>query len=107
MKYKHGTRRRAKEYEAEILSFWKKNKTFEKSMNNRSADNSFIFYDGPPFLTGTPHHGHLLISTVKDAVARFQTMLGKRVERRWGWDCHGLPAEVFVENKLGIKAKKK
>ena len=106
MKYKHGTRRRAKEYEAEILSFWKKNKTFEKSINNRSADNSFIFYDGPPFLTGTPHHGHLLISTVKDAVARFQTMLGKRVERRWGWDCHGLPAEVFVENKLGIKNKK-
>lgn len=106
MKYKHGTRRRAKEYEAEILDFWKKDKTFEKSVNNRRADNSFVFYDGPPFLTGTPHHGHLLISTVKDTVARFQTMLGKRVERRWGWDCHGLPAEVFVENKLGIKSKK-
>ena len=106
MKFKSGTRRRAKEYEKALVAQWKENKTFEKSIQQRSEDNTFVFYDGPPFLTGTPHHGHLLISTVKDAVARFQTMKGHRVERRWGWDCHGLPAEVFVENKLGIKNKK-
>ncbi len=106
MKYKHGTRRRANEYEKDLVNQWKANKTFEKSIENRPIDNSFVFYDGPPFLTGTPHHGHLLISTVKDSVARYQTMQGKRVERRWGWDCHGLPAEVFVEGKLGIKNKK-
>lgn len=106
MKFKQGARRRAIEYEKDLVSYWKKNKTFEKSVESRQADNAFVFYDGPPFLTGTPHHGHLLISTVKDAVARFYTMKGKRVERRWGWDCHGLPAEVFVENKLGIKNKK-
>lgn len=106
MKFKSGTRRRAKEYEKALAKEWKKNKTFEKSVEQRPADNSYVFYDGPPFLTGTPHHGHLLISTIKDTVARFQTMKGHRVERRWGWDCHGLPAEVFVENKLGIKNKK-
>ncbi|MCA9338907.1 isoleucine--tRNA ligase [Candidatus Saccharibacteria bacterium] len=106
MKFKSGTRRRAKEYEKALVEQWKKNKTFEKSVEQRSADNSYVFYDGPPFLTGTPHHGHLLISTIKDTVARFQTMRGHRVERRWGWDCHGLPAEVFVEKKLGIKNKK-
>ncbi|CAN5674537.1 isoleucine--tRNA ligase [soil metagenome] len=106
MKFTQGSRRRAKEYEKDLVRYWKENKTFEKSVENRSKDNSFVFYDGPPFLTGTPHHGHLLISSVKDAVARYQTMQGKRVERRWGWDCHGLPAEVFVEKSLGIKNKK-
>ena len=106
MKFKSGTRRRAKEYENELVKQWKKDKTFEKSIENRPEDNSFVFYDGPPFLTGTPHHGHLLISTIKDTVARYKTMQGYRVERRWGWDCHGLPAEVFVEKKLGIKNKK-
>ena len=106
MKFKQGTRRKAIEYEKDLVIQWKKNKTFEKSVEARPKDNSYVFYDGPPFLTGTPHHGHLLISAVKDAVARYQTMNGKRVERRWGWDCHGLPAEVFVENKLGIKNKK-
>ncbi len=106
MKFKSGTRRRAAEYEKDIAQQWKRNKTFEKSVDQRPADNSYVFYDGPPFLTGTPHHGHLLISTVKDSVARFQTMLGHRVERRWGWDCHGLPAELFVEKKLGIESKK-
>ena len=102
MKFKAGTRRRALEYEKDLVQHWKKNKTFEKSVNNRSEDNAFVFYDGPPFITGVPHHGTLLISAVKDAVARYQTMQGKRVERRWGWDCHGLPAEVYVEKKLGI-----
>lgn len=106
MKFKKGTRRRALEYEKDLVEHWKKHKTFEKSVEMRPKDNAFVFYDGPPFLTGTPHHGHLLISSVKDAVARYQTMRGKRVERRWGWDCHGLPAELFVEKKLGITSKK-
>ncbi len=106
MKFKSGTRRRANEYEKDIVEQWKKNKTFEKSVEMRPKDNAFVFYDGPPFLTGTPHHGHLLISALKDAVARYQTMQGKRVERRWGWDCHGLPAELFVEKQLGIANKK-
>lgn len=102
MKFEANSRRRAKEYEADVLKFWEKDKTFEKSVQNRSEDNSFVFYDGPPFITGVPHHGTLLSSIVKDAVPRYQTMNGKRVERRWGWDCHGLPAENFVEKKLGI-----
>lgn len=106
MKFKAGTRRRALEYEKDLVAQWKKNKTFEKSVNNRPKSKSFVFYDGPPFLTGTPHHGHLLVSTIKDTVARYQTMQGHRVERVWGWDCHGLPAEVFVEKQLGIKNKK-
>lgn len=106
MKFKSGSRRRANEYEKDLVKQWKINKTFEKSIEQRPKKDSFVFYDGPPFLTGTPHHGHLLVSTIKDAVARFQTMEGKRVERVWGWDCHGLPAEVFVENQLGIKNKK-
>ncbi|MDO4889385.1 MAG: isoleucine--tRNA ligase [Candidatus Saccharibacteria bacterium] len=95
-------RRRAIEYEKALVDFWKKNKTFEKSVENRPEDDSYVFYDGPPFITGNPHHGTLLSSIVKDAVPRFWTMRGKRVERRWGWDCHGLPAENFVEKQLGI-----
>ncbi|MBQ6605906.1 isoleucine--tRNA ligase [Candidatus Saccharibacteria bacterium] len=102
MKYKAGSRRRAKEYEKAILEWWKKDKTFEKSINQREIDNSYVFYDGPPFITGKPHHGTLLSSIIKDAVPRYWTMKGKRVERRWGWDCHGLPAENFVEKQLGI-----
>ena len=102
MRYKAGSRRRAKEYEKAILEWWKKDKTFEKSINQREIDNSYVFYDGPPFITGMPHHGTLLSSIIKDAVPRFWTMKGKRVERRWGWDCHGLPAENFVEKQLGI-----
>lgn len=102
MKFKSGTRRRALEYEKDIVQQWKKNKTFEKSIQQRSKDNSYVFYDGPPFITGVPHHGTLLSSIVKDAVPRYQTMKGKRVERVWGWDTHGLPAENFVEKKLGI-----
>lgn len=102
MKFKHGTRRRALEYEKDWVQRWKENKTFEKSVENRSADNAYVFYDGPPFITGVPHHGTLLSSIVKDAVPRYQTMKGKRVERVWGWDTHGLPAENFVEKQLGI-----
>lgn len=102
MKYQAGSRRRASEYEREIVEWWKKDKTFEKSVSERDIENSYVFYDGPPFITGNPHHGTLLSSIVKDAVPRFWTMNGKRVERRWGWDCHGLPAENFVEKQLGI-----
>jgi isoleucyl-tRNA synthetase len=102
MKFKANTRRRALEYEKALVDYWKKNKTFEKSVENRPENNGYVFYDGPPFITGVPHHGTLLSSIVKDAVPRYQTMKGKRVERVWGWDTHGLPAENFVEKKLGI-----
>ena len=102
MKYQAGNRRKAIEYENALVEWWKKNKTFEKSVENRPIDKSYVFYDGPPFITGNPHHGTLLSSIVKDAVPRYWTMNGYRVERRWGWDCHGLPAENFVEKQLGI-----
>ncbi len=102
MKFKHGTRRRALEYEKDWVKRWAADKTFEKSVEQRSRDNAYVFYDGPPFITGVPHHGTLLSSIVKDAVPRYHTMKGKRVERVWGWDCHGLPAENFVEKQLNI-----
>lgn len=102
MKFKSGQRRRAIEYEKDLVKQWKKNRTFEKSVELRDPANSYVFYDGPPFITGVPHHGTLLSSIIKDAVPRYQTMKGKRVERCWGWDCHGLPAENFVEKQLGI-----
>lgn len=103
MKYRKGTRRKAIEYEKDLVRHWKENQTFEKSISQRPASNSYVFYDGPPFITGIPHHGTLLSSIVKDAVPRYWAMKGKRVERVWGWDCHGLPAENFVEKKLGIQ----
>jgi isoleucyl-tRNA synthetase len=105
MKFKSGTRRRALEYEKDWVQRWKADKTFEKSVSNRPKDNGYVFYDGPPFISGVPHHGTLLSSIVKDAVPRYQTMKGKRVERVWGWDCHGLPAERFTEKKLGIHSR--
>jgi isoleucyl-tRNA synthetase len=106
MKFQAGQRRKAIEYEKDLVVQWKKNKTFEKSVDQRPKDNAYVFYDGPPFITGVPHHGTLLSSVVKDAVPRYHTMQGKRVERVWGWDCHGLPAEVFTEKKLGIVDKR-
>lgn len=106
MKFKSGTRRRAAEYEKDWVQRWKNSHTFEKSVQQRPVDNAYVFYDGPPFITGVPHHGTLLSSIVKDAVPRYQTMLGKRVERLWGWDCHGLPAEVYTEKKLGIRDRR-
>ena len=102
MKFKANSRRRALEYEKAILDFWKQNKVFEQSVERRSPDNAYVFYDGPPFITGVPHHGTLLSSIIKDVVPRYWTMQGKRVERVWGWDCHGLPAENFVEKQLNI-----
>ena len=102
MKYRAGERLRAIEYEKAISDWWKKHQIFEKSVEERPIDKSYVFYDGPPFITGMPHHGTLLSSIVKDAVPRYYTMHGYRVERRWGWDCHGLPAENFVEKQLGI-----
>lgn len=106
MKFTQGTRRKAIDYEKDLVQHWKDNKTFEKSVEMRPADNAYVFYDGPPFITGLPHHGTLLSSVIKDVVPRYWTMKGKRVERTWGWDCHGLPAEVFTEKKLGITDKR-
>lgn len=94
------------ELEKEVLNFWEQNKTFEKSIENRNNAEEFVFYDGPPFANGTPHYGHIMVSYVKDVVARFQTMYGKKVERRLGWDCHGLPAEMSAEQQLGVSGHK-
>lgn len=105
MKFKSGTRRRALEYEKDWVARWKADNTFEKSVENRPVSRGYVFYDGPPFITGVPHHGTLLSSIVKDAIPRYQTMNGKRVERVWGWDCHGLPAERYTEKKLGLKSR--
>jgi isoleucyl-tRNA synthetase len=91
--------------EKEIIKFWQESKIFERSAEKRSEDNCFVFYDGPPFANGLPHYGHLLTGFIKDAFARYQTMLQKRVERRFGWDCHGLPAEMGAEKELGISGR--
>ncbi|CAN5294980.1 isoleucine--tRNA ligase [soil metagenome] len=107
MKFTSGTRRRALEYEKDIIRYWKDNKTFEKSVDLRPKDNSYVFYDGPPFATGMPHYGHLLASTIKDVVPRYWTMKGYRVDRRWGWDCHGVPIENMIEKDLDLKGGKK
>jgi isoleucyl-tRNA synthetase len=106
MKYESGTRRKAIVYEKDLIKYWNENNIFEKSVDQRPEDNPWVFYDGPPFITGEPHHGNLLTLVVKDAIPRFWTMQGKRVERVWGCDCHSLPAEVFTEKKLGIKDKR-
>lgn len=93
------------EKELEILEFWKKDKTFEKSLNQTKKGKPYIFYDGPPFATGLPHYGHILGSVAKDVLGRFWTMQGKYVRRVWGWDCHGLPIETIAEKGLGINSK--
>jgi len=92
--------------EEEILKYWKENKIFEKSVDARPEDKKWTFLDGPPFITGMPHYGSLLVSIPKDVFPRFWTMKGYRVRRVWGWDCHGLPAENKVETKLGLKSKR-
>ena len=95
--------------EKDVLKFWNDNNIFQESIDNREAgkngENEFVFYDGPPFANGLPHYGHLLTSYVKDVVPRYQTMRGKRVERRFGWDTHGLPAELEAMRQLGLKTK--
>jgi isoleucyl-tRNA synthetase len=93
------------EIEREVLAFWAEDGTFEASVKARSDAPEYVFYDGPPFANGLPHYGHLLTGYVKDAVPRYQTMRGKRVERRFGWDCHGLPAEMEAVKELGLPGK--
>lgn len=95
------------EMEESILNFWQKTHAFEQSVEQRDPSKSYVFYDGPPFATGLPHYGHLLASTTKDVIPRYWTMKGYRVERVWGWDCHGLPIENMIEKKLEIKGGKK
>lgn len=94
------------EVEREVLAFWEKNKIFEKSLENRKGAEQYSFYDGPPFATGLPHHGHFVPSVMKDAMPRYWTMKGKYVPRVWGWDCHGLPIENIAEQELKITRKK-
>ena len=92
--------------EDELIALWKEKKIFEKSVEKNPVDKTWTFLDGPPFITGLPHYGTLLSSIPKDLFPRYWTMKGYRVRRVWGWDCHGLPAENKVENKLGIKRKR-
>lgn len=91
--------------EVKVLEYWEKTRAFQRSVEERDPGNPYVFYDGPPFATGTPHYGHLLQSITKDVVPRFWTMRGYRVERKWGWDCHGLPIEAIVEKKYGIESR--
>ena len=92
--------------ESEVLGFWKRERIFEKSLEQRRDAPEYVFYDGPPFATGLPHYGHLLAGTIKDIVPRYQTMRGHYVSRRFGWDCHGLPVEYEVEQDLKISGKR-
>ncbi len=94
-----------KDIEKEILEFWKKDGTFEKSLKQTESGKPYIFYDGPPFATGLPHYGHIMASILKDVFPRFFTMQGRYVKRNWGWDCHGLPVESIAEKELGLKSK--
>ena len=91
--------------EEEILAFWEETGAFKKSIENREGCPEYVFYDGPPFATGLPHFGHFIPSTIKDIIPRYHTMKGKKVERRFGWDCHGLPVENLIEKELGINSK--
>ncbi|MBO6006821.1 MAG: class I tRNA ligase family protein, partial [Aeriscardovia sp.] len=91
--------------EKEILSYWRDEDTFEKSMEKRKGEGEFVFFDGPPFANGLPHYGHLLTGYAKDVIPRYQTMRGKRVERVFNWDTHGLPAELEAERELGLTCK--
>ena len=97
------------EIERRILDSWAAAETFERSVDDREAgtdgSNEYVFYDGPPFANGLPHYGHLLTGYVKDVVPRYQTMRGRRVERRFGWDCHGLPVEMEVEKELQVAGR--
>ncbi|MDX1649091.1 MAG: class I tRNA ligase family protein, partial [Myxococcota bacterium] len=95
--------------EERVLAFWRRERVFERSVEQRprgeKGSNEYVFYDGPPFANGLPHFGHLLTGYVKDIVPRYQTLRGRRVERRFGWDCHGLPAEMEAEKELGVSGR--
>jgi isoleucyl-tRNA synthetase len=99
------TKQNFPEMEKNVLEFWKKNKVFKESAKENNERSVFSFFDGPPFATGLPHYGHVVASLIKDVVPRFWTMKGNQVERRWGWDCHGLPVENLIEKELGINNK--
>ena len=100
------TRSETAEREEAVLSFWRENDIFQKTLNKSAPKGEFVFYDGPPFATGLPHSGSLLSSVIKDVIPRYKTMRGYHVRRRWGWDTHGLPIESLVEKELGLKTKK-
>jgi isoleucyl-tRNA synthetase len=93
------------ELEKNILEYWRKHNVFQRSIENKQGSKEFVFYDGPPFANGLPHYGHLLTGFIKDTYARYQTIQGKKVERRFGWDCHGLPAEMQAEKELGFSGR--
>src|SRR5262245_41116566 len=97
--------------EEQVLARWRTDRTFERSVEQRPAGekgaNEYVFYDGPPFANGLPHYGHLLTGYVKDIVPRYQTLRGRRVVRRFGWDCHGLPVEMEAEKELGVAGRAK
>ena len=91
--------------EEAVLRFWEDHDVFKKSVAQREGADEYVFFDGPPFATGLPHFGHFVPSTIKDIIPRYQTMKGKKVERRFGWDCHGLPVENLIEKELGLNSK--
>ena len=91
--------------EEDVLKFWEKNDVFKKSVSSRDGRDNYIFFDGPPFATGLPHFGHFVPGTIKDIIPRYKTMKGFRIERRFGWDCHGLPVENLIEKELGLNSK--
>ena len=91
--------------EREVLSFWKAERIFERSVEEKDPNNLWSFYDGPPFATGLPHYGHLLAGTIKDVIPRYWAMRGKYVERRFGWDCHGLPVEFEIQKDLDLHSR--
>jgi isoleucyl-tRNA synthetase len=106
MSFKLPEKKSIPELESDVLSFWKKEKIFEKSLEKNPKDNLYVFYDGPPFISGLPHYGHLLVSVAKDVLPRYWTMKGKRVNRVWGWDAHGLTVENRVQEELNIPGRR-
>lgn len=92
-------------YEEKILELWREIKAFETQLERTKDQPEYIFYDGPPFATGLPHYGHILAGTIKDIVTRYQSMNGRHVTRRFGWDCHGLPIENEIDRRLDIKKR--
>ncbi|HOX18565.1 MAG TPA: class I tRNA ligase family protein, partial [Spirochaetales bacterium] len=92
--------------EEALVEFWERGRIFKRSIEQREGKDEFVFYDGPPFATGLPHFGHFVPGTIKDIVPRYKAMKGYKVERRFGWDCHGLPVEYEMEKELGISGKR-